>query len=376
MAFNGQLNQNEIYSAIYNMIISQSVESDLIGGLDDSLTDIFRVDGSQYGDTKLFYDVQLGHVNTFGGDSEAANLLSLDRAPAPNCTAVVLDQFKQIRLTVDNFLSKRAWGSEGIFGQFTTVLIGTMTMTKRVYFVKRINVALGIAAAGGSLGTAQNVNVPIKNLVSNGTMTQQGSADVVLKDTEAVNRLWVMNLFKAIDDLFVKMKDVSGDYNDLGYERSFRPEDFIIVWNNEFVSKIRNLDIPMIFDNSGFKPDYKYVLPSKYFGKRDTTHTSSVANARTVDEIKVSTTYYRPGDVLPTGTTVTAGSTYTVDADVICKIIHKDAFKIMSGFEAATEFINARSLTQNHYLTFGFSDPLASRLPAYPYITVKQVNAS
>lgn len=53
--FNGNLNPNEIFSSIYNMIISQEF---LKVALADNyaLVDKFKVDGTLYGDTKLFYD--------------------------------------------------------------------------------------------------------------------------------------------------------------------------------------------------------------------------------------------------------------------------------------------------------------------------------
>lgn len=52
-AFSGTLNQNEIYAALYNMIISQEV-FDRIGDSGE-LVDKARVDGTLYGDTKLYY---------------------------------------------------------------------------------------------------------------------------------------------------------------------------------------------------------------------------------------------------------------------------------------------------------------------------------
>ena len=44
--FTGTLNSNEIFSAIYNMIISQQVFSDNIKGTASSLVDRARVDGT------------------------------------------------------------------------------------------------------------------------------------------------------------------------------------------------------------------------------------------------------------------------------------------------------------------------------------------
>ena len=53
--FTGQLRQNEIFAAIYNMIISQRVFADNIAGTKSTLVDMARVDGSLYGDQKLYY---------------------------------------------------------------------------------------------------------------------------------------------------------------------------------------------------------------------------------------------------------------------------------------------------------------------------------
>ena len=52
-AFTGKLNSNEIFAALYNMIISQQVFADNIAGTKSDLVDMARVDGSMYGDTKL-----------------------------------------------------------------------------------------------------------------------------------------------------------------------------------------------------------------------------------------------------------------------------------------------------------------------------------
>lgn len=53
--FTGQLRSNEIFSALYNMIISQEVFADNIKGTFSELVDMARVDGSLYGDQKLYY---------------------------------------------------------------------------------------------------------------------------------------------------------------------------------------------------------------------------------------------------------------------------------------------------------------------------------
>ena len=123
-AFSGQLNANEIFAALYNMIISQEVRADNIAGTFSSLVDKARVDGSLYGDTKLFYSPDVLKSRAWLGDNEASSLLAINRPAAPECQAIVLDQFRQIDITVDNYLTKRAWMDEGAFSSFNSVMLG------------------------------------------------------------------------------------------------------------------------------------------------------------------------------------------------------------------------------------------------------------
>lgn len=106
-AFNGQLRSNEIFSALYNMIISQQVFADNIQK-HQTLVDKAKEEAGLYGDTKLYYSADVIGSNPWGNDAEAGNLLSLDRPDAPEVQALVIDTFRQVRLTTDEYLSKRA----------------------------------------------------------------------------------------------------------------------------------------------------------------------------------------------------------------------------------------------------------------------------
>ena len=84
---------------------------------------------------------------------------------------------------------------------------------------------------------------------------------------------------------------------------------------------------------------------------------------------KSSTQYHVfPGDVIPAGVEIEIGEGYTVDADIICKIVVKLP-PFMSAFEVGTSFFNPRSLTENHYLTFGHNTLVA--LKNYPFVTLR-----
>lgn len=364
--FNGQMTVNEIYSGIYNMIISQTVFGSPIKGVYGGLAEKFKTDGTLYGDTKLFYSTQIGEVEDWLNDSEAANLLDLKRAPSPACQAVTIDVFKKIWLTVDNFLSKRAFSSESVFSQFNSVILATIRDTKRVYEATMVNAYVGTEVTEEG---KQVLEVTIPDV--SGSI--EGSDDTfVVTDAEAVNRLEAETIAQAIADLLVDVEDVNADYNDLGYLRSYNKEDLVFVFNSAWVNKIRKVDLPTIFHNDALIAKFaENVIPARYFGTRNAaTVATADDNTRALKDVKIGTTYYRAGDKIPSGTSLSGVASYEEDANVICKIVHKDAIQYMSAFETMTEFYNPRSLTQNHYLIFGHSDLEKSRLKEFPFITV------
>lgn len=370
--FNGQLRSNEIFSALYNMIISQEVFADNLGE-HQTLVDKARVDGSMYGDTKLYYSTDVLKSVPWGNDAEAANLLALHRPPAPKCQAIHLDVFRQICLTVDNYLSKRAWADEGTFSAFNGVMLGWMRDTKRVYDGTLYNVFIGTTT---SAETAQNIEVAVKGL------------------TDAKEE--AMIIAQSLADLFVEMGDYSRDFNDNKMLRSYAKDGIQVIWNSKFVNKIRKIDLPTIFHKDGLMDKFdEDVLPARYFGRVLTSADAEeggviasnvvVANkgvrSRIEKDITVSTVAYHvfPGDLIPAGATVGGSSaqfkyaeTYVEDADIICKVLVKLP-PYMSAFEVGTSFFNAKSLTENHYLTFGHNT--IEYLENYPFITVKAVAA-
>ena len=78
------------------------------------------------------------------------------------------------------------------------------------------------------------------------------------------------------------------------------------------------------------------------------------------------------GDLIPKGYNALAGTTYTVDPNVLFKVYHigPNSIPYMSGFEAETSFFNPLSLTENHYLIWGHNT--LEYLKNYPFITVKK----
>lgn len=336
--FNGQLRSNEIFSALYNMIISQDVFADNIKGSD--LVDQARVYGGLMGDTKLFYSTDALASAEWGNDAEAVNLLDIARPAAPKCQAIVLDKFRQISLTVDDYLSKRAWSTEGAFATFTSVMKGWLSDTKKVYDGTTYNCYIGTATS------------------SVGKQSPAG-----LQNTDGAE------IAAALADIVTEMTDYTRDYNDYGQLRRYAESDLKFVFNSKYINKIKNIDLPLIFDNVGLKAVFnKEVLPAKYFGTVNSAQKTADANTRSLIEQTIDGTHYFPGDKIVTGKTAPAGTSYQEDSKIICKIMVKLP-PYMSSFEVGTSFFNAKSLTTNHYLTFGHNT--IEYLKNYPMVTVK-----
>ena len=348
--FTGQLRINEIFGSIYNMIISQEVFADNIKGTYANLVNKARVDGSMYGDTKLFYASDVLKSHEWGADAEAENLLALDRPEAPKVQAIFLDQFRQIRLTVDNYLTKRAWSTEGAFSAFNSVMLGWIRETKRIYDATMYNAFVGTITT--DIGKQEMTITPVS-----------GQNDA-------------LTMAEALASLLVDLKDVSRDYNDYGYLRSYDESDLIVVWNAKVYNTLKKIDMPVIFHKEGLLNEFdQEVLPAKYFGtlvgdtaENFTIPAEGINTYRTLVEVDLpGGIHLFPGEEIPEGAVVKKNETYMEDAKIAFKVIHKRSIPYMSAFEVGTSFFNPRSLTENHYLTFGHNT--LTYLKNYPLIT-------
>lgn len=378
--FQGILNSNEIFGSIFNLIISQEVFADNVSSTSSELVDMARVDGGLYGDTKLYYATDVLRSHAWGGDAEAANLLAIDRPSDPKCQAIELNQFRQIRLTVDNYLSKRAWSTEGAFSSFTSIMLGWIRDTKRIYDSTLYNVHVGTLESNVGSQSHQ-INLPA-----------EPAAGATNQEQEAYSQIVAKTIAADLADLLVDIKDISREFNDYGFLRSFDPSDLVIVWNSAIVNKIKKLDLPAIFHkDSVFSEDtFKYVLPARYFGSINAAQTAAGTGVRSLAEqdfnvdgsgnvLPMNSNQYNPrlhvfpGDLIPTGKTAAANQSYTENPNIAYKIMHRRSLPYMSAFEVGTSFFNSRSLTENHYLTFAYNT--LEYLLNYPFITGTLVTA-
>lgn len=368
--FNGTLRANKIFAALFNMIIGQYFTNDKYT-TGYRLVDSHKVDGTLYGDTKIYYSVDVLPTIEWNNYSEASNLLAVKKPDAPKQQAIRLSHFRMVWITVDHYLTKSAWQAEGAFGNFISEILAQLGNAKKNFEAKLFNSFIGTNKADAKIVPKTSISL---------TLPTSG--------TEADNRLRAQKINKAFADLAVEMKDSTRDYNEYQFLRSYNPEDLEFIVNANYANEITEIDLPTIFHNEKLKDiTTKNVLPAKYFGTVITSDGTTDATNTTVrsllemDYVVNKVTYHvLPGDLLPGGCAYKATVTdsygnvdnavYTQDDKIICKIIHKDSVPFMDSFEVGTNFYNPRSLTENHYLIWGYSD--LEHLLDQPIITVSE----
>lgn len=335
--FTGVLNSNVIFAALFNMIISQQV---MANNIEDGYTEFLdksRTEGSMYGDTKIYYATDAYHSRPWGADAEATNLLKINRPDAPKQQKIVLDTFRQVDITIDNYLTKQAWATEGAFASFNSVILAWLRDTKDIYDQTTFNTYIGT--------------------------TKSTIDDIEVKEADYPTLGQGIGL--VIANLFVDLRDTTRKFNDYGFMRSYKESSINVVWNAKFVNQVMKIDLPVLFHKEGLIGKFsQYILPAHYFGNANTvTKTTADDNTYSMEEQEVTLAggtkkWFFAGEQIPSGTTlVSSGSiivkTYQIDDNAICKVMHTDSVPFMSGFEVGTSFFNPRSLTENHYLTWG-----------------------
>jgi len=368
MAYDGQLETNEIFSSLFNQIISLQV---FPTGIAD-LTGIYaprKVDGTLYGDTKLYISTDvLTSYEWDGSDTPGSyTLLTVKRPPAPVEEEIQIDTFRQIPVTIDNYLTKRAFAQEGSFSSFNGVILSWLQKTKEVYEHTTYTARMVVSAQAGATA------------LTTIDLTDDKATGTSLTGYDLLK--WrAQELYRQIEDYMKELEEPSTAYNDNGFLRTYKLEDFDIVVPLGVLSSISKHDVPFLY-NPDNKPKFKEVH-WKYFGAINASGGTTAAtntNVRALVEKVYGTTHCFPGDLLPDSQAYLANETYTAtytarpslnDNDVTVLMIHKRDYPIMSAFSVGTSFFNARRLDINHYLTFGHNDVYDAHLGEYALLKV------
>lgn len=348
--YTGSLNTNKIFAALFNMIISLQVFGTGISDL-SGIYESRKVDGTLYGDTKLYISTDALKTYEYDGTDTPGsyNLLTVKRPPAPKTEYIQIDKFRQIPVTVDEYLTKQAFVDEGSFGSFNGVILAWLDTTKKIYehTTYTANMLVSAQAKAKSLGAIA-------------LAAPSGIAGYDLKRWRA------QELYRQIEDFMKELNEPSRSYNDHGFLRNYKLEDFDIIVPLGILSSVRKHDIPFLFGPDD-KPLFKEVH-WKYFGAiiaADGTTLASNTTVRALIEKDYGSTHCFPGDLLPNSQAYLANEVYTASytarpsldsAIAAILMIHKEDFPIMSAFTVGTSFFNARRLDMNHYLTFGHNN--------------------
>lgn len=333
--FTGSLKPNKIQSALFNMIISQ----DVIGGsikANYNLVDKARVDGSMYGDTKLYIDTPtLVSVPWVQDSEDALNLLKTFRPAAPKTQAITLDVFRQVAVTKDEYLSKQAFGTEGAFMQYQSILDSRLNKTKEVYDNTTYN------AFFGTVEPVKTEEVNVSSITATGVEKTRLEAEMIAQK---------------VADLIADMKDYGYEYTKNGFLRAFGDEDIHVVWNTAYINEIRKVSLPNIYHKEGLIDKFgEDQLPSRFFGNVVPGKVEAGSNDgtyRSLIEQVIGGKHYFAGEKIAASVEIPAGTSYLEDGDIICKVYTKLP-PYMSAFNVGTSFFNASNLSTNMYQTWG-----------------------
>lgn len=346
------LRANKVLTALYNMVISQEVFGGNIKGTYSQLVDRAKVDVGLYGDQKWYYSTDCLKSYKFDVDSiDQLNVLATHRPDSPKVQNIYIDQFYQIALTLDDYLSKQAWGTEGVFSQFNSVMQSWIADTRRIIDATTYNTFIGTLE------------------------TKIGEQDRTISEVAGQNT--ALTIAVDLANLLVDLKDVSRDYNDYGFLRSYDESDLVVVFNAKHWNQLKKADLPVIFHNEGLLDEFeKVVLPARYFGEKQegATHIMTQvpddgATYRTLVEGDFNGKHLFPGDKLDPDTDVYADEYYKEDDTIVYKVMHKRSVPYMSAFTVNTSFFNAKNLSTNYYMTFGRNT--LEHLKNFPFITAR-----
>ena len=373
--FSGTLNTNEIFAGLFNQILSLQTFEPSIAGNNVKIVDEAKTDGGMFGDQKLFFSTDCLASSDWLNDAEAANLLNLYRPEDPETQAIVVNIFRNVKLTIDYYLTKRAWGSATAFYQFQSVMLTWIRKTKRIYEKTTYNVFIG------------------NNVTNVGKQKQECTL------TGSTNRGLDIALFMA--NLVSHLTDVSRMFNDYGHIQEFSKDEIKIIWNSKYVNEILKKELPVIFHNDKLFNNFDYVLPESYFGEApdDTASSGNLAKLVTAGELSETSGTYKvlvddckvrakkeiavtvgdkvidvfAGQPMPKNYEFTEDDfdkIYVVNENVICKVVTKLP-PLLSGFEVQTSFFNPASLTETEFLIWAHNT--LEHLKEFPFITVYEI---
>lgn len=208
-AFTGSLNTNEFYNGLFNAYKLITTFADGLDGLNNTLANKFKADGGAYRDKSVYTDTDI--LTSRVWDPTDTNVLATEQKVKPAQQEIVVDKKRQIALTTDQYLSKRAWMDATAFESFNSVVQAQVGNTKKVYEQRMVDVAVGTMEAEMPSGKGS------------------GQAQTVLIGASDPEDLRVRKIGKKIANIMVDVKDSTRDFNDYGFMKAYDKSSMMIV---------------------------------------------------------------------------------------------------------------------------------------------------
>lgn len=357
------LNINAVIAGVSNQIIDLPVL--LRVKKSGELVDKARVDGSLYGDTKVYRCFDAINTDEYTQDSaEAIDFISLKRNQTTQEQPLVINDFRIASTTVGSLREKQAFMNAGQFDEFMSALEAQVEEAEYLHDSTNYDAFIGVDAVGA--GAGEN---PTALSLTSGKEGQE--------------------IAQFLADLCSDMTSASREFNDYGHLTKYSMDDIQVVWNNKWVNYIEKINLPVIFHNGFMEKFAENVVNHKYFGDHvdftdvadatpDTTHPVKVAagvytyepvagntvTLRVSKEVKIPCTdgstvaYFYAGQPLVNPTSKVLDLTdfedvlYVENEKIICKVFTKLP-PYMSACSVSTEATNPKNHSRNRFLVFG-----------------------
>lgn len=364
------LNANSVFGSIYNQIISiQNHVNEMTFDPNLDIVSSRKVDGTLFGDTKVYRDTDVLRSYEWGHTDATYNLLTHKRPPAPKEDYVTIDTFRQIPVTIDEYLSKQAWTDEFAFSQFNSLILGWMGKTRAVYEHTKFT---GDIVQSGLNGATLLGEIAIPANSAGATVDGES-----ISVTELDIKLRYQVFARKLRTMLKTLNEPTRKYNDNEFLKNIKPGSLQLILPLGIKDEFEQFDVTLPMDTK--------EVDWKYFGTPIESSGTSNGSVRSLVETEIKNSggtvlaYVFPGDLIPNNGVYAANSAYTptytstpslLDGAKTFLILHKSDFPIPSAFSVNTSFFNPKDLVVNHYMTWGYSNPRNNHLNQYPLLKI------
>lgn len=292
MAIPTQYTQNEFYTEIMNLIITQYI-NDSIKFIDPLAREFYRADVTS-GDQIAMYTADVVEETQY--DDATKTLLSVFN-PTEDVQVIPTTDKIFFALTNNRFIGRGAFSTPTNLAEFINYVIGMLGKSKQIYTYKKIIEDINDMTSSTGWQTTQTITIDL-----------QDTSGLTGVDLEVAEQRNAKKIYKTMINTSKVMQRPSTKFNELEYTQTTDKEDMLCILNNEYDT---DLTVEVM---------------------------ATLLNSDKITEDKVwASKIFIPKDSLDGATTIG----YLMD---------RRAYVIANRILTATAFFNARSLNDTNFL--------------------------